>query len=160
MSARRPVQDSSRTVASEDRHTHVVHNGKRRLTIDELALMQPGMDRLMAEVGPRVHRMYYAARAGNWELAEYFLRSAVKQLKLCASARPKYSEAMAAYLSEDLPALRDALRDGDAEAFPRAYQVFVDRANHYHQVFGKGYIRWVTPPSPPDDLDLQARPQP
>ena len=47
-----------------DGHTHVVNNGKRDLTLDELALMQPGMDRLMAEVGARTHRLYYAAQVG------------------------------------------------------------------------------------------------
>ena len=31
-------------------HSHVVHNGKREMTIDELAASQPGMDRLMAEM--------------------------------------------------------------------------------------------------------------
>jgi len=35
-------------------HTHIVNNGKRDLTIDELATTQPGLDRLMAEVGPRM----------------------------------------------------------------------------------------------------------
>jgi len=63
-------------------HIHLVNNGKRDLTLDELARMQPGMDRLMAEVGPRVHRMYYAAKAGNWPLAAYFSKSVVKQLQL------------------------------------------------------------------------------
>jgi hypothetical protein len=137
-------------------HTHTVHNGKRSLTIEELALMQPGMDRLMAEVGPRVHRLYYAGRAGNWALADYFLRSVVKQLKLCASARPKYAGTIEAYLTEDVPPLREALRAGDAEAFETAYAAFVDRANHYHEFYDKGYLRWVTPPNPPDDLDLTA----
>ena len=64
---------------------HVVSNGKRELTLDELALMQPGMDRLMAEVGPRAHRLYYAAKAGNWRLADYFFKSLVKH---CGCARP------------------------------------------------------------------------
>jgi len=32
----------------------------------------------------------------------------------------------------------------------------IDRANHYHEVFGKPYIKWVTPASPPEDLDLSA----
>jgi hypothetical protein len=50
--------------------------------------MQPGMDRLMAEVGPRMHRLYYAASAGNWRLATYFYNSVVKQLKLSAFSRP------------------------------------------------------------------------
>ena len=137
-------------------HTHVVSNGKRELTLDELALMQPGMDRLMAEVGPRAHRLYYAAKAGNWRLADYFFRSMVKQLRLCATSRPKYDEDMTAYLDEDCTPVRNALREKDFAAFEAAYSRMVERANHYHGVFGKPYIVWVLPPSPPDDLDLSA----
>jgi len=137
-------------------HTHVVHNGKRDLTIDELALMQPGMDRLMAEVGHRVHRMYYAAMAENWKLAEYFYNSTVKQLKLCATSRPKYADDLAAYLDEDCAPVREALRNRDVAAFGAAYAGFVDRANHYHDVWKKPFLHWVTPSTPPDDLDLKA----
>ncbi|HVA59326.1 MAG TPA: hypothetical protein VNG13_02170 [Mycobacteriales bacterium] len=137
-------------------HTHVVSNGKRRLTLDELAVMQPGLDRLMAEVGPRMHRLYHAARAGNWPLAEYFFRSVVKQLRLCATSRPKYAEDIDRYLAEDTPAVREALRAQDSDGFHAAYASMVDRANDYHVSTGKPFIRWVTPTSPPDDLDLTA----
>ena len=137
-------------------HTHVVHNGKRELTLDELALMQPGMDRLMAEVGPRTHRLYYAGKAGNWRLADYFYRSVVKQLRLCATSRPKYDADMTAYIDVDCTPVRNAIRDRNPDAFEAAYQHMVDRANHYHEVFGKPYIKWVTPAAPPDDLDLSA----
>jgi hypothetical protein len=137
-------------------HTHVVHNGKRELTIDELAMMQPGMDRLMAEIGQRCHRLYYAAKAGNWKLAEYFYNSTVKQLKLCATSRPKYAEDMAAYIDEDCAPLREALRDRDQAAFDTTYAAFIDRANHYHDVWKKPFLHWVTPSSPPEDLDLTA----
>jgi hypothetical protein len=137
-------------------HTHVVHNGKRDLTIDELAMMQPGMDRLMAEIGERCHRLYYAGHAGNWKLAEYYYNSTVKQLKLCAASRPKYADDMAAYLEEDCAPLREALRNRDAQAFESTYATFIDRANHYHDVWKKSWLHWVTPPTPPADLDLEA----
>ena len=137
-------------------HTHVVSNGKRELTLDELALMQPGMDRLMAEVGPRAHRLYYAGKAGNWRLADYFYRSMVKQLRLCATSRPKYDVDMTAYVEDDCTPVRDAIRDRDAVAFEAAFTRLVDRANHYHGVFGKPYIKWVVPAAPPADLDLAA----
>lgn len=137
-------------------HSHVVNNGKRELTLDELALMQPGMDRLMAEVGPRAHRLFYAAEAGNWRLADYFFRSLVKQLRLCATSRPKYDADMTAYLDEDCAPVRDAIRQRDAAAFASAYERMIERANHYHGVFGKPYIVWVTPATPPEDLDLSA----
>ncbi len=137
-------------------HTHVVSNGKRDLTIDELARQQPGMDRLMAEVGPRVHRLYYAAKAGNWPLAAYFAKSAVKQLALSAESRPKYEPEMSAYLRSDFDPVTQAIKAQDGPAFDAAYAVMVDRANVLHGVFGKPYLGWRTPSTPPDDLDLTA----
>jgi hypothetical protein len=137
-------------------HTHVVNNGKRDLTIDELARQQPGMDRLMAEVGPRVHRMYYAAKAGNWPLASYFCKSVVKQLKLSVESRPKYDPEMSDYLRDDYAPVSAAIKAQDAAAFESAYEHMVRRANDLHVVFGKPYIGWRTPDAPPDDLDLTA----
>ena len=137
-------------------HVHVVNNGKRDLTLDELALMQPGMDRLMAEVGTRTHRLYFAGQARNWRLAEYFYRSIVKQLRLCATSRPKYDAEMTTYLEKDCLPVRDAIKAGDAAAFETAYAHMVDRANVLHGFFGKPYIGWKTPEQPPDDLDLRA----
>jgi len=137
-------------------HTHVVSNGKRDLTIDELARQQPGMDRLMAEVGPRVHRMYYAAKAGNWPLAAYFSKSVIKQLQLSVESRPKYDPEMTQYLRDDYGPVTAAIKAQDAAAFESAYQHMVTRANDLHVVFGKPFLVWRTPDSPPDDLDLTA----
>lgn len=137
-------------------HTHEVNNGKRSLSIDELAKQQPGMDRLMAELGPRMHRMYYAGNAGNWPLAQYFYRSVVKQLRACVDSRPKYQVEMDAYIAEDCEPVQQAIKAGDSAAFESSYVVMVDRCNYYHDVFGKPYLHWVTPSSPPDDLDLRA----
>ena len=144
------------TLPPANDHTHVVHNGKRELTIDELALMQPGMDRLMAEVGARTHRLYYAAMARNWRLAEYFYRGVVKQLRLCAASRPKYAEEMDGYLERDCIPVLDAIKASDMEAFETAYSRLIERANELHGVFGKSWIRWVTPKSPPEELDFTA----
>jgi hypothetical protein len=137
-------------------HTHVVNNGKRDLSLDELALMQPGMDRLMAEVGSRTHRLYYAAQARNWRLAEYFYRSIIKQLRLCSTSRPKYAEEMERFLSEDCLPVRNAIKAGDPAAFDTSYKHMIDRANELHGVFGKAWIRWVTPATPPEEFDFTA----
>jgi hypothetical protein len=137
-------------------HSHVVNNGKRDLTLDQLAISQPGLDRLMAELGPRMHRLYYAGNAGNWRLAEYFFRSVVKQLSLCAFSRPKYEAAINAYLVKDCEPLRAAIKSGDSDAFESAYAAMVGRANEYHDEFAKPYLHWACPKAPPDDLDLTA----
>ena len=133
-----------------------VNNGKRDLTLNELARMQPGMDRLMAEVGPRLHRCYHAAKAHNWPLAAYFSKSAIKQLALSAESRPKYEPEMTAYLQVDYAPVTAAIKAQDLEAFETAWTHMVDRANVLHGFFGKPYIGWKTPENPPDDLDLRA----
>ena len=137
-------------------HTHTVNNGKRDLTLDELARQQPGMDRLMAEVGPRVHRLCFAARAGNWPLAAYFAKSAGKQLQLSVDSRPKYDPAMSDYLRDDWAPVVAAIKACDAAAFEVAYAQMVSRANALHAAFGKPFLVWKTPALPPEDLDLLA----
>jgi hypothetical protein len=151
-----PSLDVTDRMPDADDHTHVVHNGKRRLTIEELAATQPGMDRLMAEVGPRMHRLYYAGKAGNWRLADYFYKSIVKQLRLCGFSRPRYEEDLARYIEEDCAPVKAALKARDATGFEAACQHMVAQANHYHGVFGKPWIVWRMPQAPPDDLDLTA----
>lgn len=136
-------------------HEHVLTNGKREITLAELALTQPGLDRLMAEVGPRVHRLYYSGLVGNWEAAAYFYKSAVKQLRLCAWSRPKYADAIERYVTEDCSAVSAAITAEDRDAFLSSYQRMVDRANAYHRAFGKGFLVWKTPAHPPEDLDLE-----
>ena len=137
-------------------HTHTISNGKRDLTLEELGLAQPGMDRLMAEVGPRVHRLCFAARAGNWPLAAYFAKTAGKQLQRCVDSRPRYDPAMSDYLRDDWAPVVAAIKAGDLAAFEPAYARMVDRANELHVYFGKPFLVWRTPEQAPDDLDLTA----
>lgn len=137
----------------------LVDNGARKLTLDELARNQPGMGRLMPEVGARVWKLWYAAEAGNWPLARYELREAVKLLELGAFVRPKYRNTMAAFLADDFEPLDRAVDDRDWAAFQAAFGPMVESANRYHGVYNKAFIRWRLPDAPPPDLDLAPRPE-
>ncbi|HVF04721.1 MAG TPA: hypothetical protein VNA20_07775 [Frankiaceae bacterium] len=132
----------------------LVDNGKRTMTLNELARLSPGMDRLMAEIAERARRLYFAATAGNWPAAAYFCRTLTKHLKESAFSRPKYAEAMAAFLDVDYAPVRDAVNDRDAAAFATAWAAMVERVNHWHREFGVGYLVYRTPDTPPPDLDL------
>ena len=133
----------------------VVHNGKRTMTLNELARSQPGMDRLMAEIAERARRLYYAATLGNWPAAGYFCRTLTKSLRESAFSRPKYADAMEEFLEVDYAPVRDAVNAADAEAFLAAWDHLVTRINHWHGTFGKDYLVYRTPDSPPPDLDLR-----
>ncbi len=132
----------------------LVDNGKRTMTLNELARLSPGMDRLMAEIAERARRLYYAAAAGNWPAAAYFCRTLSKRLKESAFSRPKYAEAMDAFLEVDYAPVRDAVNARDAAAFAAAWDGLVARVNHWHREFGVGYLVYKTPDTPPPDLEL------
>jgi hypothetical protein len=63
---------------------------------------------------------------------------------------------MERYLNEDCLPVRDAIKAGDAAAFDTSYNQMIDRANELHGVFGKAWIRWVTPATPPEEFDFTA----
>src|SRR3954464_10345519 len=44
-----------------------VWSGHREMTIDEIATIQPGLARIMPEVGQRTWKLYYAAKEEHWE---------------------------------------------------------------------------------------------
>jgi hypothetical protein len=132
----------------------VVDNGKRSMTLTELARSQPGMDRLMAEIAERARALYWAGRLGNWPAAGYFCRTLGKQLRASAFSRPKYAEAMEEFLDADYGPVRDAIASHDQAAFDAAWAHLVERVNHWHEHFGKGFLVYRTPDAPPPDLDL------
>ncbi|HUQ63636.1 MAG TPA: hypothetical protein VM121_07775 [Acidimicrobiales bacterium] len=132
----------------------VVDNGARKLSLDELGHTQPGMGRLMPEVGSRVWKLWYAAEARNWPLARYELEEAVSLMELGAFVRPKYERTMSRFLADDLAPVKQSIEDGDWAAFKAAFDGMIVAANAYHGVFNKGFIRWRLPDHPPPDLDL------
>ena len=39
---------------------------KKNMSIEDLVMVQPGLARIMPEIGIRTWKLYYAAKAGNW----------------------------------------------------------------------------------------------
>jgi hypothetical protein len=130
---------------------------KRRFTVDELFAVQPGLARLMPEIGTRMWKCWYAAEAGNWPLATWQLKELKKLMRVCIFTRPKYLEDLEDYMRDDLGPVTAALDARDFAAFDAAYRMAVDRANWYHDKWNKDYIVWRLPEAPPPDLDLRPR---
>ena len=72
------------------------------LTVDDIAEMLPGGARLMDEFGRRFWTLYYAAKAGNWDLSRYMERECEKLLAILGKVRPKYAADLDAFLRGDL----------------------------------------------------------
>lgn len=137
----------------------LVDNGHgAKLSLEALAAMQPGLARLMPEVGTRTWKTWYAAQARNWPLARFQLKEARKLLELCGTNRPKYEKDLRAYVERDVKLMMEALEAEDFERFDREFRRAIEHANRYHADYGKGFLVWKLPDHPPPDLDLEPRP--
>jgi hypothetical protein len=134
-----------------------VSNGHRQMTIEDIATMQPGLGRLMPEIGQRTWKLYYAAQAENWPLATFQAKEIRGLMKLCAVARPKHEEALTRYLAENWKPVQAAVDKKDFPAFEKAFGAAIAAANVYHGLRGKPYIVWKLPATPPPDLDMRPR---
>lgn len=127
------------------------------LTVDDLAAIQPGMARLMDELSRRYWALYYAAKAGNWELARYMAKEGEKILRTAALVRPKYAEDLAAFTKEILGPILRAIEARDSDDFERSYRRGIEASDTYHDKYNKGFVRFRLPDRPPDWLDLAPR---
>ena len=129
-------------------------SGKRYFTLDDLAVIQPGLNRIMPDIGTRYWKLYYAAKEGNWVLADFQLGEIKELMELGMVTRPKYEEDLDTFVRDDLGAIEDGIKAKDWEEFEVAFQQGVRNANDYHKSNDKPYIQWKLPEQPPPDLDL------
>jgi hypothetical protein len=132
-------------------------SGKNSMTLDEMAAVQPGLARLMPEVGDRTWKLYYAAKAENWPMAKFQYKEIIGLMELGAFMRPKHQEALEQFLAENWKPVGDAIEKKDFAAFEACFHSAIDMANAYHELKEKPYIRWKLPDQPPHDLDLTPR---
>lgn len=129
----------------------------KNMEIEKIAMIQPGLARIMPEIGDRAWKLYYAAKAGNWENARWQWKEAKKLFVLCAYTRPKHKVAIDEYLAKNWLSLEGPIASQDLDAFLKAYDETVDAANAWHEQKNVHHIRWKVPATPPPDLDLTPR---
>ena len=76
----------------ESESSPIAHTKHGDLTLDQIAETLPGMSHLMVEVSDRYWILYYAAKAGKWDLARHEFSELRKTMRLAALVRPKYQE--------------------------------------------------------------------
>jgi hypothetical protein len=131
----------------------------RKLTGEDLAAMQPGLARLMPEIGNRFWKLYYAAQAKNWPLAKFQLKEAKKLMEIGALTRPKYERDLRKFIEKRVTPMMAALESENLETFNEAFERSVEQANAYHELYDKPFLRWKVPAQAPPDLDLTPRPK-
>ena len=124
------------------------------LTLDEIAGLQPGMSEWMLALAHRTHIMYFACKAGNWDLGLYQLRGIRKILNNAALTRPKYKAALEQFAKEHLEGLDAAMRQRSWQDFERLIAAAIEASDRYHAEWGYAYIRYRIPSQPPAEYLL------
>ena len=144
-------------MADVPEHDHVVDTGKSHLSLEELGHVQPGMARIMPEVGARIWKCFYAGKAKNKPLARFQLKEAVNLMEIGVLLRPKYTDNMYKFIEEQVEVVKQAIEAEEWDKFEAAFHEMVDQANAYHELYDKEFLRWKIPDEPPPDLDLTPR---
>jgi hypothetical protein len=132
----------------------VIKTKHGELTLDQLAEVQPGMARLMKEIGERYGILYFAAKGGNWKLAQHELKQIVSLMKVGGTLRPKYSHDITSFIQTYLNPISDTIEVRNWREFESAYKKGIDESNKLHEKYGYGFIRYVMPKNPPETYDL------
>jgi hypothetical protein len=117
-----------------------------------LAGLQPGLGTVMIEYSNRFTNLYYAAKGGNWKLAEYQLKEALEIQEVGEATRPKRAKGLKKFEDESITPLSKAIQAKDFATFEAAYKDAVKGCNACHDDEGFGYIVYELPPAPTSPL--------
>jgi hypothetical protein len=104
-------------------------------TVDgNLALwnIQPGLGTVMMEYSNRFSRLYFAAQAGNWDMANYQLGEMLEIQEVGETTRPGRASKLKAFEENYLSSLDKAVAAQDAKAFDSAFAQTVEGCNACH----------------------------
>jgi hypothetical protein len=132
-------------------------SGKNSMSIEDMAAVQPGLARIMPEIGARTWKLYYAAKLANWPMAKFQYKEIIGLFEMGAFMRPKHEAAINQYLTENWKPLEETILNKDFARFEEAFTAAIDAANAYHELKEKPYIQWKLPDTPPPDLELRPR---
>ncbi len=119
------------------------------ITLQQIAEIQPGLGTVMMEYANRFWSMYYAAKDGNWGLADYQMKEALEIQEVGETTRPGRAAALKAFEASFLVPLNNTINAKDFSAFQTAYNNTVDGCNGCHAANGFAFIKYSLPPAPP-----------
>jgi hypothetical protein len=135
-------------------HDRRVKTEDNELTLEEMSAALPDTPAIMEKVGYSWWSLIYAARGGNWGLAEYYMKRVAKLENTLKVLRPKHRERLERFQQQALPDVVAAIEAQSIEKLEAAYAAATELANELHGESGYPYIRWVLPTEPPPGLQL------
>lgn len=112
----------------------------------------PSASHIMIEVGERYQNLYWAAKLGQWQFAEYQVEELEKQIELLKAVRPKFAPSAEIFLDHAFEDYGTAFAEQSWTRFERAFDNMRGQCIACHGRNDHGFIvpprQPVTAPSP------------
>jgi hypothetical protein len=118
--------------------------------------LQPGLATVMIQYSHHYTNAYYAAKAGNWELAQYQIKEAKEVQAIGETSRPGHAPGLRRFQSKYLAAVEAAVKAKDFAKFDAAFKAGIEGCNQCHTAEGMPYIRYQLPSVAPSTLLMSA----
>lgn len=122
--------------------------------IKRLSDLQPGLGTVMMEYGARFSNAYYAAKGGNFELAQYMIKEMTEIQEVGETTRPARAALLKAFESNYLDKLDAAAKAKNWSQYSKLMPQVVNACNQCHVKVGMAYIVYQVPSAPPAPLKM------
>lgn len=115
--------------------------------LEQLIRAMPNTAALMLQVGDRYNNLYWAARQGQWEYANYQMTEMQGVVRRNAVTRPGRADDLQKFLDEGFEGMEEAIEAQDDERFFGSFEQMRVQCMVCHANTGYGFI--VIPAEPP-----------
>jgi len=137
--------------------TKVPTKHNKNLTLQEIAEIQPALGAVMMEFGHRFYVSYYAAKAGNWDLANYEIEELIEAQEVAEATRPKYKKQLKEFETNSLKKLQASIKNQNWNSFKASYKETTKACNSCHIENGHPYIVYELPKEAPKFLKMSLK---
>jgi hypothetical protein len=126
--------------------------------VEMLKGLVPDQAHIMADVGYHFSNLWFAARAENWPLAEFYHNETKSHLRWAVRAKPirkdnqgrdiNLNNILEAFENSQLTQLKQAIDSKDRAAFERVYKESLTSCYSCHKASDKPYLRPQIPTEP------------
>jgi hypothetical protein len=111
--------------------------------------IEEALGSVMMEYNYRMTTMYYAAKGGNWPLADYQLKEAKEIQEVGETTRPQFAASLKTFEENYLDGkVAPTLKEKSFPKFKKAFGEMVQGCNACHAQWGKPFIHYVLPKHP------------
>ena len=110
------------------------------LAVAQQELYRPPLGDIMGKIQLRHIKLWFAGKAGNWELATYEVEEIKTSLESAADLYRGIPVELVTNTADPIQAIREAIEAKDSAAFAKGYGEFTAACNGCHQGIGRSFI--------------------